>query len=105
MYLAFNNSYLIQILFNSNVLYNHRQILERSTWEKFVISKLSQSESRRPFVVQKSTKNPQTMYHVFNNSYLIQMMLKSNSLSNFGNLYKISTWKKYNFLELKFWLG
>ena len=52
--------------------------------------------------MQQSTKSSQTMCPVFHNSYLIQIMLKSNVLSTFGKLDKSSTWKKYNFLELKF---
>ena len=70
-----------------------------------MISKLSQSEPNRPSVMQQSTQNSQTMYLVFNNSYLIQIMLKSNVLSNNGNLDKSFTWKKYNLLEFKFLLA
>ena len=97
MYLAFNNSYLIQILFKSNVLSNHGEILTRSISEKYLISKLNKIKQSKPSVLQQSTKNPQTMYHVFNNSYLIQLMLKSNVLTTFGKLDRYFTWKKYNF--------
>ena len=75
MYLAFNNSYLIQILLKSNFLYNCENLL-KIYFKKYVISKLSQNEPSRPYVMQQSTKNSQTMYLVFNNSYLIQIMLK-----------------------------
>ena len=92
MYLAFNNSYLIQILFKSNVLSNHGEILTRSISEKYLISKLNKIKQSKPSVLQQSTKNPQTMYHVFNNSYLIQIIIKSNVVSNFGKLDKISNW-------------
>ena len=63
------------------------------------------SEPKRSSIMQQSAKNSQTMYPVFNNSYLIQIMLKSSVLSNYGKLYKSSTWEKYNFLQLKFLLG
>ena len=105
MYFAFNNSYLIQILFGSNVLYDLGEILERCMWQKYVIRKLSRSEPSRSFVMQQSTQSSQTMCPVFHNSYLIQIMLKSNFLSNFEKLNKSCTWEKYIFLELKFLLG
>jgi hypothetical protein len=47
--------------------------------------------------MQQSTKKSWIMYALFENSYLILILLNLNFLNNPEELDKIATWKKYNF--------
>jgi hypothetical protein len=76
-----------------------KKILKRSIWKKYVKNRLSWYESSRLHVIQQSTSKCQTIKTVFENSYLILISFKWNFLNNLGELDKISTWKKYKFLN------